>query len=83
MEGLHKGWGIKVRKRREALDLTQERLAQLTGLRQATISRIELGVQVPSDRLKWVIAGALGCSLDELFPWPAQVPPTPTPEAVA
>lgn len=83
MEGVHAGWGGKVRKRREELRLSQEQLAQITNTRQATISRVELGLQVPSDRIKWAIAGALRCTLDDLFPWPAVVPPVPVQDAAA
>lgn len=77
MEGIHEAWGTKVRKRREALGLTQEALAHRTGLRQSTISRVENGTQIPSDRAKWLLCGVLRCTLDELFPWPAIVPPIP------
>lgn len=76
-EAIHAGWGVKVKSRRDLLGLSQEQLAQMTGLRQATISRVEKGVRPPSDRLKVLIAGALGCTLDELFAWPPLRPPVP------
>jgi transcriptional regulator with XRE-family HTH domain len=77
MDGVYEGWGAKVAKKRGAFGMSQEDLAHATTLTQATISRIESGVQAPSDRAKWLIAGALRSTLDELFPWPAVCPPIP------
>lgn len=77
MDGLYSGWGEKLRERREALKLTQEQLAEATGLRQSTISRIEKGEQCPSDRAKWLLAGALRVRVEDVFPYPGIVPPIP------
>lgn len=74
---MYRAWGSKVAKKRHALGLNQEELALATGLSQATISRVESGVQAPSDPVKWLIAGALRSTLDDLFPWPAVCPPLP------
>lgn len=79
MEGVHEGWGAKVRKRRESIRMSQDDLAIAADISQATLSRIELGLQVPSDNVKWRLCGVLGCTLDDLFPWPAVVPPVPEP----
>lgn len=82
MEGLHRSWGERIRERRKALQLTQEKLADLTGLSQPTISVIESGDKPPTDQQKWVIAGALRERMDVLFPYPGIVPPFPhAPEA--
>lgn len=75
-EELHQSWGRRVQKRREALGLSQERLAALCGMRQSTISRIEAG-SCPRDSTKWVLAGALQSTVEELFPYPAVRPPFP------
>lgn len=77
MDGVYEGWGAKVAKKRGALGMSQDDLANATGLTQATISRIESGRQSPSDKAKWLIAGALHSTLDDLFPWPAVCPPVP------
>lgn len=77
METLHQSWGAKVRARRTQTGVTQERLAELTKTTQATISRIERGDQCPSDGMKWKLAGALGVTVEGLFPYPAVVPPFP------
>lgn len=77
MEDLHRAWGKRVRDRRQALAMSQERLAELVDVRQASISRVERGDQRPSDDLKWRLAGALGCTIDDLFPNPAARPPFP------
>lgn len=68
-------WGRRVRARRGSI--SQERLAELAGTDQSTISRIERGLVRPSDDLKWKIAGALSTTVEELFPYPAIVPPFP------
>lgn len=79
-ETILRDWGSRIRARRGPI--TQERLAELIGGDQSTISRIERGeLRRVSDDLKWRIAGALGCPPAELFPWPAVVPPFPANEA--
>lgn len=83
MESVAASWGKRIAARRKALGFTQQRLGELCGgIVQPTISKIERGDLVPGDELKWKLAGALGMSLDELFAYPAIVPPFPT-EAVA
>lgn len=77
MEELHKSWGEKVRARRTGWGFSQDRLAEIAGTTQATISRIEKGLQCPSDGLKWKLAGALGETVEHLFPYPAIKPPVP------
>lgn len=78
---LHRSWGRKVRDRRQAVGLTQIQLAEAADTTQGTISRIEVGDIGPSDELKWRLAGALGLTVELLFPYPAVVPPTSTPRA--
>jgi transcriptional regulator with XRE-family HTH domain len=68
-------WGRRVRAARGPL--SQERLAAIVGYDQRTISKIENGKTNPSIRLKWLIAGALGRTIDELFPNPSIRPPFP------
>lgn len=77
MNELQRAWGKRVRERRQVLEMSQERLAELVDVRQASISRVERGDQRPSDELKWRLAGALGCTVDDLFPNPAVRPPFP------
>lgn len=74
-------WGRRVRARRGSL--TQETLAGLCSSDQSTISRIEHGAIALSDEMKWKIAGALGCTVEELFPYPNVRPPFPQKEEVA
>ena len=45
-------------------------------MRQSTISRIESGA-CPRDEVKWRLAGALGVTVEALFPYPAIKPPFP------
>lgn len=74
---LHKSWGRKVRERRQAMHLSQDQLADMAEVRQATISRVESGNQCPSDAVKWRLAGALGVTVEQIFPYPAVKPPAP------
>lgn len=76
MNELHESWGRRVAERRRALDLTQDQLAELADVRQSTISRIESGA-CPRDEVKWRLAGALGVTVEALFPYPAIKPPFP------
>lgn len=74
---MHRDWGRRVAQARADLKLSQRRLAEIIDVDQSTISRLERGVLVPSDDLKWKIAGALGKRVDELFIYPAVRPPFP------
>lgn len=58
--------GLNVRRRREALDLTQEALAEKAGLDQTYISGIERGVRNPGIKNVARIAKALGFTTAEL-----------------
>ena len=76
MVDVHRSWGKRLKARRQALNLTQQQLADICGVRQSTISRIEAGT-CPRDAAKWLLAGALGTTVEDLFPYPAVVPPYP------
>ena len=83
VETLHASWGKRLRRYRTDRSLSQEHLATLCAVRQSTISRVEAGISCPSDRVKWLLAGALGCTVEELFPYPPVRPPVPQPEELA
>lgn len=69
-------WGKRLRSRRGSI--SQEKLAAIAGVDQSTISRIEHGnLSVVSDNLKWKLAGALACTVADLFPYPNVRPPFP------
>lgn len=74
---LYKIWGENVRRAR-GTSWTQQSLGAACGVHRAAIANIENGRRCPEDWLKWKIAGALRLSFDELFPWPAEVPPFPS-----
>lgn len=77
MQGLHEGWAAGLIAEMKEQGVSPAELARICGVNQSTIKRI-LDVQmVPSDRLKWKIAGALQKRMDEMWPWPRVVPPTP------
>lgn len=57
--------------------MTQTQLAVHLGIHQPALSSIEKGTTAPRDALKFKLAGALGLTVEELFPFPAVVPPFP------
>jgi transcriptional regulator with XRE-family HTH domain len=65
-------WGLNVKAGRKALGLTQTALAELVGVRQATVARWERGDMAPRDDMKVRIALALRQDVRALFPLFAQ-----------
>lgn len=60
-------FAAKVRKRRYALSLTQEELAERSGFHVNYIGGIERGERNPSLVSLTALAGGLGCSLIDLL----------------
>ena len=56
-----------IREYRTRLNLTQERLAELAGVRRETIIFLEQGKYNPSLRLAHSVALILGASIEEVF----------------
>ena len=57
----------RIREYRSRQNLTQEKLAEIVGVRRETIIFLEQGKYNPSLRLAYKIARALKASIDELF----------------
>ncbi len=57
----------RIKEYRIRLDLTQEKLAELVGVRRETIIFLEQGRYNPSLRLAYNVARALKATIDELF----------------
>lgn len=57
----------KMKEYRAKINLTQERLAQIVGVRRETIIFLEQGKYNPSLRLAYNVAKELGASIEELF----------------
>ena len=57
----------RIREYRTKRNLTQEKLAELVGVRRETIIFLEQGKYNPSLRLAYNVARALGVTIDELF----------------
>ena len=51
---------------RKAKKVTQEKLAEMTGINRARLSMYEKGHQSPSVKTAYKIAQALECTIDEL-----------------
>jgi XRE family transcriptional regulator, regulator of sulfur utilization len=59
--------GANVRRRRLALGLTLEQLAEASGVSPAMLSEVERSVKNPTVKLAYQVARALGCSLTDLL----------------
>jgi putative transcriptional regulator len=57
----------RIKQHRARLDLTQQQMAERTGVRRQTILAIEKGRYVPSALLAFKIARVLGMRVDEIF----------------
>ncbi len=57
----------RIKELRSSYNLTQEKLAEVVGVRRETIIFLEQGKYNPSLRLAYNVARALHTSLDELF----------------
>ena len=57
----------KMREYRAKLDLTQDKLAELVGVRRETIINLEKGRYNPSLKLAMDIAKIFSCTVEELF----------------
>ena len=66
---------VKLRSVRERLFVTQEELAERTGMSRATISRIESGQQRPRISTVRKLAAALGVSPEKLIDWNGEESP--------
>lgn len=62
-----KTFGARVRLLRQAQGLSQEKLAELSGLHRTYISSIELGARNVSLKNIHALADALGISVEDLF----------------
>lgn len=61
-------WGENIRRRREALKLSQDQLADLVGVRTPTVWRWEKGLMEPRREMKSKLAGVLRQDVLALFP---------------
>jgi putative transcriptional regulator len=59
--------GNRIRQVREARGLTQAELAGLVGVSRKTINTVENAVFVPSTLIALKLAGALDCTVEDLF----------------
>jgi transcriptional regulator with XRE-family HTH domain len=66
---------VKLRSVRERLFVTQEELAERTGMSRATISRIESGQQRPRISTVRKLAAALGVAPETLVDWEGEESP--------
>ncbi len=68
MKDRHPEWGWNIRNAREAKGLTQVKLADLTGVRQPTLARWELGTLNPNKDDRLAVAKALEMDVSALYP---------------
>jgi len=60
--------GRRLAIRRRAMELTQEQLAVMVGVRSTAISKFELGLITPKDSTRLAIACALLVEVNEIWP---------------
>ncbi len=65
---------VKLRQVRQRLFVTQAELATRTGIAEATLSRIENGLQQPRISTVRKIADALGVAPEKLVDWEGNTP---------
>ncbi len=66
---------VRLREVRERLFVTQAELSERTGIAEATLSRIENGMQRPRISTVRKIAEGLGVTADELVEWRVEATP--------
>lgn len=64
---IHEEWGKRVKRARQAKDITAVAFAAEVGISRTQVHRIESGQQAPSDALRIRIAEALGADPNEIF----------------
>ena len=67
-QDLWRQWGPRLRAAREEAELTQEQLAERSGVGQPVISAIERSVRGGRAVTQAALARALGKPVDEIFP---------------
>jgi len=67
--------GRRIRQRREKLHMTVQQLAKRLGLSRNTIANYEAGRTAPTANELLLLAGALGCTIEELLCPPAEFRP--------
>jgi DNA-binding XRE family transcriptional regulator len=59
--------GMRVRQRRQALNLSRASLARAVNVTPESISRLERGLQAPRDTVRVAIAHALSCDVEDIW----------------
>ena len=49
------------------------KLAAVVGVAEPTIAKISLGLLLPRDNLRLALSYALGCEVEDLYPWPTRL----------
>ena len=65
-----RAFGRRIKMLRERIGITQTALGLKTGISQNRISNWELGYSYPDVEHLMILAGGLGCSVDELVGYP-------------
>ena len=60
--------GDRLAKRRRELGWTQRQLAELVGIRHTAVSKFELSLATPRDRVRLALACALMCEVTDIWP---------------
>lgn len=64
---LPKKFGAVIQRRREAMELSQQQLAEVAGIHRAYVKQLELGMRVPTIEVVHVLAIALKTTMTVLI----------------
>ena len=67
MEEIQKSLGLKVQALRKTKNMTQDQLAEITGVSWRTISNLERGLALPTLKLIYDLSRHFNISIDELL----------------
>lgn len=65
-------WGVACRAKRTTLGLTLEQVAALAGTSPQTVFKVERGQIIARDSLRYGLAFALSCEVEDIFPMPTR-----------
>jgi transcriptional regulator with XRE-family HTH domain len=74
MRDLQVRWGARLARRREQLQMSQYRLAQLARMDTSHLRRVETGEVNAGDAIRMKLAAALGARVEDIWDYPDGVP---------
>ena len=76
MNTTQRDMGYRIAKRRTELGMSQEELAEHSGMSRVSVGRIENGEQIPRSHTAEKLCKALGITMNDLYQADSEQPPT-------